>query len=352
MIYSRAMGDAHNFNRRVSYFEEHGKGLLEKPRCMFWEYLFLDPNSSFRVFIRSLDNSVNFDKILGSVSISSQNNFSTGFAEFVKASSIIDANEWLRSYGELLAFVSAFGITDLHRENILNIENRPRLIDLECVFWGAELPSETFLLPKNDFDWSKSIWISTNFEGLNSLSGAQTESILLGYSSVLNCLNKYSDDLIHFFSTLPICHQPIRILIEPTRDYRNTMDNVEPSLDYILTEEAEQMLRGDIPYFFGFSGKREIYFYDTPDTKTVLRSRKPIIIEKLNRAFRTPEELLCRNRLLRLKKQGIVEIAVRLLDLETLPYKSTKGSFIFEDHYLKVLFEELALQVKQGFARD
>lgn len=346
VISKKALGDAHNFHRRVSYFEKAGEAFIEKPRCIFWEYLFLDKTSPLRCFLKNLKGDVDFDALLGDLKISTDDDFSTGVAQFVTETAITDETEWLSGYGELLGLVSVFGITDLHRENVLNIENRPRLIDIECLFWGAELPSETFLLSKNAFEWSKSVWLSTRFSGLRTLGVAEVVLILKGYRRLLDCMLQHCADLANFFATIPFRSHPLRVLIERTRDYRAAMEASEVSLNLFLEEELTQMRRGDIPYFYGFSGQQDIYFFESETRPKVLSSRKPLVEEKLRRAFKTPEELLNVERLMRLKKQGIVEIVVRLLNPESLPFSSSEIKMFIENGFLKIALEDLLLQVK------
>lgn len=345
MIQKKAMGDSHNFNRRVSYFEEAGRPLIEKPRCIFWEYLFLDKSSPLRSLLRH-DTHVDFDAILGDIKITSRDSFQTGIASFVAESPITDVTSWLHAYGELLGLASVFGITDLHRENVLNIENRPRVIDIECLFWGAELPSETFLLSKNDFEWSKSIWASTPFRHLKTLSSPEVLQVLKGYDRVLEYMSLHAESLKKFFAKLDLGSYPVRLLIERTRDYRKAVDEAQYIQGMFLDEEVEQLERGDIPYFYGYSGQKQIYYFGPQQASLLLKARKPVVEEKLLRAFKMPKELLSSERLLRLKKQGIAEIVARLLNPKTLPFEEEGVKFFIEDSFLKISFKDLALQVK------
>ena len=55
---------------------------------------------------------------------------------------------------------------------------------------------------------------------------------------------------------------PIRLIIRDTQDYRDLRSR--ESYIWLSDAEKHQLLSGDIPYFFRYLGKPEIYYFDSP----------------------------------------------------------------------------------------
>ena len=62
---------------------------------------------------------------------------------------------------------------------------------------------------------------------------------------------------------------PIRVLLRGTEEYVHAP--AEPLWPPLLDAEAEQLARGDIPYFFRFYGRRGIHYYAEPTLTKVKR---------------------------------------------------------------------------------
>src|SRR5690242_4955378 len=130
-----AIGDPHNFHLRVTLHEDQFGLFVQKPRTIYWEYLFLDHRSSFRKLLRSSPKNslIDFDNLLGNIHITSSDEFRTGFASHYQSIKPEINEVWFRRLGQLLGFVTIFGITDLHKNNVLASKNTFQLVDIECL---------------------------------------------------------------------------------------------------------------------------------------------------------------------------------------------------------------------------
>ncbi len=339
-------GDPHNFNLRVRVVENSNPLALFKPRSVFWEHLFLDQRNYFREILNS-NSAINFNSILGHVKVETTNQYQSGTANFFNQSPAIPDAEWFLNLGRLIAFCSTFGIVDLHKDNVLTDGKNFQIIDIECLFWNLEIPSETLLIPKTTQEWDRSIFSVSQLNGLGRVQPMIVEHILKGLNGFFNSFNNQRQSVLDYFlaNEVTMSKHPVRILLKPTQEYRLAIDSKNVDGDYIQ-EEIVQLLRGDIPYFFGYLNKAEIYYYIRPNEKAKVELSNEGVRSKLARAFQNPTALLSSERIDRVHKQSIVEISRRLLDLSMLPYHSEDTKILIEGNYLKIVSGKYALQTR------
>ena len=340
------LGDPHNFGLQVHLVENSVPLVLFKPRSVFWEHLFLDQQSSFRKLLE-LKSKISFESILGHIDVTTENGYNSGTAKYYTSSDAMPDSEWFYNLGQLIAFCSTFGIVDLHKDNVLTSGKRFQIIDVECLFWNIELPSETLLLPKTNEEWSRSIFYISGLKGLGTVEPIVIESLINGLSDFFNCFSEYRQSIEDYFnSNLNLFSaNKVRILLKPTQEYRSALKNKKFENNFI-PEESVQLLRGDIPYFFGYLNDPNIYYYSRPNVKEKVKISNEVIQAKVTRAFQSPVSLLSSERLERIHKHSIIEISRRLLDLGMLPYLSEGMNIFIEDNYLKIVARNYALQTR------
>lgn len=323
---------------------------LFKPRTVFWEYLFLDPTSPFRLFLNNLnqDTSLNFDHLLGRINVFSNDQYDSGEVSFFQCPTISPITcDWLNTYGQLLAFTSIFGITDLHSDNALVHSRGIQIVDIECLFWNIELPSETSLLPRTTEELKRCGLYFTGLVSLNSMTADEVKTILSGIEKIMVFFGRHLENIQNFFLQMEgeLRNHPIRILAKHTQEYRNYLDG--RSTRIFFNEEIEQLGRNDIPYFYGYIDSEDVYYFDTPSHVQKVQSRDSELDLKVRRAFKNPIELLSSERITRLHKQIIAEVTYRLLDFKDLPFESESFSVKSEDQYIKIKASKYLIQMKR-----
>ncbi len=261
-----ALGDPHNFGRKVTLL---GNGLIQKPRSLLLESIFLNSESKFR---QSFDTKiVNFFQHEISDSVFPNLNFSKLYPPiydgevtkvFVEPVHEI-TSEILIKMGIIIGFCSFYGIGDLHDQNMVfgKIPNSKQIIcsplDVESIFSLCRLPSQTLLIPSK-YATFEACGLNAPLRLLSSIIEKRHEEvtkIVYGYIKTIDLLK--SDFVLNnlLISSLPL-DTPIRVIIRNTQDYYNFFKN---QLEYQFTmAERAQLERGDIPYFYRIIFKKDI----------------------------------------------------------------------------------------------
>jgi Domain of unknown function (DUF4135) len=238
-------GDPHNFGKKTTLVSSN---TFHKPREIFWEYFFFSTNSPLKKIVP-----LRLKSALFPLEISLANQTSKKINKIVKGK--ISANFW-RNTGYLCGWAALFGITDLHRGNIIVTKEGPVAIDVETAFLPhTELESTGLIGDADD-----SLKWSTGFAEVYEISRkAQSKSnikeIIDGFKFVINWAltnNSKLNKLIQENQEM-INRCANRFIMRNSRHYEN------PSNKFI-TEEHIQLLRGDIPFFFTFRNKKGIYY--------------------------------------------------------------------------------------------
>lgn len=271
------LGDAHNFGRRVTL----GGARIAKPRTLLWEWLLLSAASPLRQLLRALgereDAGLGDDPFgfLPDLAFSSPDAREGGEVERVSlaplgALSAEGKHALAGIVGRALALFSWLGLADLHWENlVLGAGDRGRVVfaplDVEMILADLSLPTETKLLPDAD---PEVVAICRHACGVRRVlpylgkpvEGAHLAAIASAYHRTLGFLDRHARAIADVFAHLPhLGETPIRVLLRGTDEYvRARSERVWPPL---LAAEAEQLRRGDIPYFFRLYGRAGIHYY-------------------------------------------------------------------------------------------
>jgi hypothetical protein len=197
------------------------------------------------------------------------------------------------SLGALLAYCYIFGIRDLHRHNLVKTETHLQVVDAEVVFSKLILPHETLLLPFKEVDTDlcgASIILS------NGVSLETVEMICNGYMDVFESVVGQLGIIKQMLSARPeVMNIPIRHILRDTFHYR-AWKKAKPAIPF-FESEILQLERGDIPYYFKFMGRSDVFEY-TDRNGTFSPVALPEEFKKgAAREARPPDELLNENRL-------------------------------------------------------
>jgi hypothetical protein len=272
---SRRLGDSHNFGRRVSL----SAGRVRKPRALLWEWLLLSGDSPFRRLLSDVAERDGLGRdafdFLPKLKFFRMSQPFGGEVERVRLRPLPRLGDdrrrsLARIVGRSLALFSWLGVSDLHWENlVLGMSDRGRVVfsplDIEMILADLSLPTETKLLPDADPEYAA---ICRHASGVRRvlpylgkpIGAADLLAMAGSYRSTLLFLDRHARMLADVFARLPgLRETPIRICLRGTDDYVRARS--EPVWPPLLDAEAEQMARGDIPYFFRLYGKAGIYYY-------------------------------------------------------------------------------------------
>ena len=296
MTSSRAhLGDSHNFGRRVSL----RGGRVAKPRTLLWEWLVLAADSPLR---RLLDEAAERDGLgrdafgfLPDLEFfpSRSAGLRRGGADRARAVARAFEADGRRALaaivGRSLALWSWLGVTDLHWENlVLGVDGRGRVVftplDVEMILADLSLPTETKLLPDADPEYAEICRHACGVRRVLPYLGKPVEAADLlamagAYRGTLAFLDRQASAIADVFAGLPgLRETPIRVCLRGTGDYVHA--GSEPLWPPLLDAEAEQLARGDIPYFFRLYGQPGIHYYGRPGAHassktTPARGRRP-----------------------------------------------------------------------------
>jgi hypothetical protein len=273
------LGDCHNFGRRVSL---HGTR-IHKPRTLLWEWLFLGGDSPLRHWLdeQAVRDGLGRDAFgfIPTLEFFPSKTDLGGEVEQVKLAPLPaltdhDKRALAVIVGRSLALWSWFGVADLHWENlVLGIDERERMVfgplDVEMLLADLSLPTETKLLPDADPEYAAICQHACGVRRVLPYLGKPISADLLlamagAYRGTLAFLDRHASAIADVFSRLPALREtPIRVCLRSTEEYvrASTETGSEELWPPLLDAEAEQMARGDIPYFFRLYGRRGIHYY-------------------------------------------------------------------------------------------
>jgi|GEM_PF-3331814 len=342
------LGDAHNFNQKVELIETVEGLKVKKPRPIFWEWLFLDPSSSFRAQTKQITG-CSFNQYLGSISYSSSQRGVSGICEYLlqpTKHAITEDSVLLKNFGRLLAFTTTLGITDLHIENLIIYNEHVQMLDIECVLFSAESPADTLLIPNRKINRERSPLFKLN-QLVGGFSSKNILHIMEGLYQEFKFLLENRAKITEIISAEidQMNRSPIRFLIRPSREYnKNFLQST--SLLPMIDEEREQLDRSDIPYFFGFIEDADLFYYKQLNQKSKVQlNNLETIKKKIQRSFQTPKSLLGHNRLYKVFKQSMMMVASRFLEAgKPMEIQSENFSIKFDGSILKIDTIEFSLQ--------
>jgi hypothetical protein len=156
------------------------------------------------------------------------------------------------------------------------------------------------------------------------------------YRSTLAFLERHGRAIADVFRSLPgLREAPIRVGLRGTGDYVRA--RTEPVWPPLLDAEAEQLARGDIPYFFRLYGRPGIHYYADPDLRRTnslpLRGDVPRLDPLLSiaRGLRSPSRA-------KLRDEGLFAL------LGAFDHESLLGSY--ENDQIAIAFRSRTIVVK------
>lgn len=316
-------GDFHNFTQAVRRISApDGSEYFEKPRTLFWEWLFFGFDSPLKRYFKGMDQSI------FNLKIKFNSEGLTGNVENVFSDESFSLNkENLKGFGFLLGYSYVFGLQDLHRENILVTKNGLQVIDVETVFAKFVLPNETLLLPFKDTTFEKS-GLGVLLNSIATITPQIVFPLLEGFVSSLT-LTEINLEQIHIDIKTAMGDQriPIRIILRDTNKYRHwkTFNFDQPLFD----EELEQLKRGDIPYFFKYAGIDDLFYYTHSDGRYASVALSPYFKEKIIRIGVEPQTLLTSCRIKsELFPNGTLVLLKKLMPTNYVGHHSFSGTEI------------------------
>ena len=345
-----ALGDSHNFGRRVSLVD----GRVRKPRTVYWEWLLLSAESPLR---KALDEAASKSPLgkgafgfLPDLAFSGERERGGGEVERVDLAPLPDPTPEGRRglavvVGRALALFSWLGLADLHWENLalgLNREGQTVFapLDVEMILADLSLPTETKLIPDADPEYAAVVQHACGvrralpFLG-KPIDGGDLVAMAEAYRSTLAFLEKSSAALAEVFANLPaLAETPIRVLLRGTEEYVDPQASLWPPL---LEAEKEQLARGDIPYFFRLYGQPGIHYYGDPALTEVKTLPAEGDVPQLDPMLSLAKGLKSRTRK-SLREEGLLTV------LGAFDHPSIKGTHSAGD--LEVTFSKRTLVVK------
>lgn len=305
------LGDSHNFGRRVSMSGDR----VRKPRALLWEWLVLSANSPLR---KVLDEAAEQEGLgrdafafLPDLKFFPPNARDGGEVERVALEPLPRLSgerrrALARITGRSLALFSWLGVSDLHWENLVlgvgaggSVVFAP--LDIEMILADLSLPTETKLLPDADPEYAAICQHACGVRRVLPYLGKPVNAgdllaMAAAYRTALALLERHARLIADVFARLPgLRETPIRVCLRGTDEYVRARG--EPPWPPLLDAEAEQMARGDIPYFFRLYGRAGIHYYadetlrrlktlplrgDVPQLDPILR------LSPASRALRSP----------------------------------------------------------------
>jgi hypothetical protein len=256
------VADPHNFGKQVSRVEGVFGSFFQKPRPLFWEWLFFGKNSPLIPLLLSSGSS-SAEKI-----VSSLFNLDVDL-QSERSREIVGADEFeaptpdeLFKFGALIAYCYTFGILDLHEFNVVRTKTHLQVVDAEVVLCDILLPNQTLLLPFKETTFERSA-IRHFFRDQESVTTGDVVNILRGFTQCIDILLTLSPQIATAFpKILAGSPMPVRIILRNTKLYRGSPEVLSDTSYF--TEELEQLNRGDVPYFFKHIGDPRLYYYTSP----------------------------------------------------------------------------------------
>ena len=330
------LGDSHNFGRRVELRGDR----VHKPRTLAWERLVLSPASPLRRLLAELAAESALGEgafaFLPSLRFWPRGRLG-GEVERLALAPVgrlgrEGRRDLARVVGRSLALWSWLGVSDLHWENLaLGRDARGALVfgplDVELILGDLGSPTETKLLPDADPEYAEVCrhacgvrralpWLGKPVDAGDLLAMARA------YLEVLALLDRHATRVARTLAAVPgLREAPIRVCLRGTGDYVLARD--EPVWPPLLDAEAEQMARGDIPYFFRLYGRPGILWFGDRALRTTRRlpmtgdapEREPLL--HLARGMRSPRRR-------RLREEGLFTV-IGAFDHDALAGRHAEG---------------------------
>lgn len=324
----------HQLKKGLAQAKPSSNEWVQKPRTLFWEYLFLSKNSPLRKYLSAFEisESLNpFDFIEDTVfaQISSQQ-----YQEkILPSSNPVDVDNY-RALGAYIALFSWFGVTDLHKDNLIykTVNQSVKIIpiDIECIFNDIHLPSETYLIPKTS-EINPNVGLCKTIEALQADKNIENSLLVLdGYITYLNFLDtirKKISDLI--FKLEDINTIPIRSISRNSTEYTEYLNDSEkePTKEIFDKSEVQQLKKNKIPFYFHYLRDHKVYYYRSSfETSTVSQASE--LYSSIHRSCRRQGVIPSREAYINLLEAGSLQIAKILFPKDYIGKQVSNGTEI------------------------
>ena len=270
-----ALGDSHNFGRRVSQTAER----VLKPRTVFWEWLMLAAESPLRRLLSSAAEQAGMGAdafgFLPTLKFYASKTASAGAVQRVRLEPLRGRSAAMKRalaviLGRSLALWTWLGVADLHWENlVLGVDRRGQIVfgplDIEMMLADLSLPTETKLLPDADPEYADVCRHAAGVRRVLPYLGkpVAAEDLLAmaaAYRETLEFLDRHAGAIAKVLASVPgLGEAPLRVLLRGTAEYVHA--DTEQLWPPLLEAEIEQLARGDIPYFFRLYGRQGIHYF-------------------------------------------------------------------------------------------
>jgi hypothetical protein len=351
------LGDSHNFGRRVSVTGAR----VHKPRTVVWEWLLLSAESPLRRLLRETAqqdglgrDAFDFLPDLKFFAATAREGGDVGRVELkpLTRPSREGRRALARVVGRALALFSWLGVSDLHWENlVLGAGPRGRVIfaplDIEIVLADLSLPTQTKLLPDADPEVAAICRHACGVRRVLPFLGKPVEgpdllAVVGAYAATLAFLERHGSRIAEVFARLPgLRDTPIRVLLRGTDQYERARS--EPVWPPLLEAETEQLVRGDVPYFFRLYGRSGIHYFAEPSLRRMKRipSRgdvpRPDPVLSIARGLRSPNRAT-------LREEGLLTV------LGAFDSPGLSGKYVSEE--LEVTFKARTVTVRLGTGEE
>jgi hypothetical protein len=228
---------------------------------------------------------------------------------------------------------------------VLGIHERGRVVfaplDVEMILADLSLPTETKLLPDADPEYAAICRHACGVRRVLPYLGKPVDpadllAMAAAYHETLAFLDRHATSIAYIFAGLPgLQETPIRVCLRGTEEYVRARS--EPLWPPLLDAEAEQLARGDIPYFFRLYGRPGIHYYGDRTLGQLKRiplngdvpQLDPIL--KLSRGLRSPTRA-------KLREEGLFTL------LGAFDHASFTGKH--KSHDLEVTFGARSIVIK------
>ncbi len=258
--------DRHNFGKQVEEITRASETWFRKPRPTFWEGLFFGKDSSLVNCFNEIgaNGFKPLSQYFFNLEIQNETEW-LGYSKKIETADIKPTLEHFYAFGALTAYSYIFGIRDLHQHNLVMTPTHLQAVDIEVVLTKLILPSETILWPFKTVNW--------DFAGIGRLTNSspqftqkEVQSVFAGYFDLFSCAFKNKEAIEDTLKASGIKKYPSRMIMRNTSDYTKYLNG---TLDLNLLEsEKLQISRNDIPFYFKFIGKKDLFWLSSPEASS------------------------------------------------------------------------------------
>ena len=229
--------DLHNFGQQVTQIERASEIYYQKPRPIYWEWLFFGSNSPMK---NSFEPSI--AEVLFNLDVHLESN-DCGFSkQVIEASDDNDQSAHAYNLGVLTAYCYLFGIRDLHKGNVIKRKGHLQVIDAEVVLSKILLPNETLILPFK-ITTADECAAKKSFDNIVDINLDSLKLILSGFFDLISNVLKNHEQLISIFNDHreKMLTVPIRHIMRDTVQYRKWLEGqLIPAISF-CSDELKQL---------------------------------------------------------------------------------------------------------------